>query len=141
MSTAEQPQSGQGPNVEQFSTVTENVTPCYARLGDYQFCFDKRPNADMQLKLMEIANADKRDPQSVMVVRDMLQAMLADPSRTEEILQLADVGEVARIINWAVRQMSERPTTGRLDSSQSPPETTSDTGSSEPDSPVRPLEG
>lgn len=139
MSTAEQP--NQGPTVETFSTVTENVTPCYARLGDYQFCFDKRPNADMQLKLMEIANADKRDPQSVAVVRDMLKAMLADPAHTEQILQLADVGEVARIINWAVRQMSERPTTGRSDSSQSPPETTSDTGSSEQGSPVRPLEG
>lgn len=120
--------------IERFSTVTEGVEPCYAQFGEQTFCFDKRPNAEMQIKLMEIARSDKRNSESLMVVRDILESTLADPDEAAVILRMTDISGAAQLMNWVVRQMSERPTTGRPDSSPSPPETTSATGSSEPES-------
>lgn len=119
-----------GGGTDTYKTVTEGVEPYVAVIGDRSFRFTRKPNAKLQLQLARIAD-EKMGAKQIGFVADVLSAMLENSAEVDDILELVDAEEVARLINNVTRKMSSRPTTGQPGSSPSPSETTLDTGSPE----------
>ena len=116
-----------------YATVEEGVIPFDAEIGDRVFRFTRKPNAALQIELARIAD-EQSARKHVAFITDVLEAMLQTPEDSQELLKRIDATEVTRLINDAMRHMSDRPTIAQQDLPPGQSETTSTTGSSEPGS-------
>ena len=130
-----QPRSIENNAIDTYRSITENVTPYVCKVGDRIFVFDKRPSANMQLKVVRVFGDKKADSslstEDVDVLREIMSSMISQPSDLDDLFAMVDMADISVIFNKAMEKVSARPTTESSDSSQQQSKTILTTGLSE----------
>lgn len=150
---------------KRYRARNEGMDPLVAEIGGQQFTFDKRPSADVTIDAMMIladretlralfrVDVDADNPEldddalsamdkikEVMgTVREVFATSLADDHDVADLMTAVDMPVMLEVLSDVLAGMTDRPTTGSPDSSDSAPPTTSTTGGSEPASTQTPV--
>lgn len=109
--------------IDRYRTVTEDVKPYLAQVGDKVYTFNRRASATLQLQAMHLFSRMNEQgnlaPEDVGIVRELLDAMLDARQNVDELFAQLDLQELANLLGKAMERTSEHPTTGSSDSSTS----------------------
>jgi hypothetical protein len=126
--------------IDRYRSTSQDVQPYFAQIDNKVYVFNKRPNAKMQLEAMRLFAGDENTmmtPENIGVIHGLMEGMLEDPTKINEIFEAVDLGEIADMLGKAMEKVTARPTTESQPSSTPPGLMTSPTGVSVPGSPTQ----